>query len=130
MSLREKMIPARMNALLFTYIALAIFSLAPRLQYNPSILEIIVIPTVTTTFLNIWNWYKENEIFDERKIDVATNGMAWAYVAVTLTMLILVAISQKATVDGVRDILSLGLWTWMAYYSLENLYHKFGEEIL
>ncbi|MFB6214208.1 MAG: hypothetical protein ABEJ07_06660 [Candidatus Nanohaloarchaea archaeon] len=127
--MREKLVSARMNALWFTYIALFLFSLMPNWDIYLNFVQIFGISTGFTVLLNIWNWHRDDGIFDERKKKVATNGMAWAFVVVTLLMIPMGTTGVEIDAKLVRETALMGLWSWMTYFSLENLYHRYGDDL-
>jgi hypothetical protein len=128
--MKEKLVSARMNALWFAYIALFQFSLLPNLEIYLSFLQIIAISTGLTVLLNLWNWHKDNAVFDERKKKVATNGMAWGFVVVSIALIATVSTETELTKEMIRITASSGFWTWLNYFSLSNLYHKYGDDWL
>jgi hypothetical protein len=128
--MRENFVSARMNALWFTYIALFLFSLLPNWDVYLGFLQIIGISTGLTVLLNFWNFYRDDNLFDERKKEVVTNGMAWAFVVVSLLMIPMGTTGVEVDADLVRDTAEMGLWTWLIYFSVSNLYHKYGDDLL
>jgi hypothetical protein len=125
--MREKLVSVRMNALWFTYIALFLFSLMPNWNVYLNFVEIIGISTGLTVLLNLWNIYSDENLFDERKKKVVTNGMAWAFVVVSLLMIPMGTTGVEIDANLVREIALMGLWTWLVYFSVSNLYHKYGD---
>ncbi len=128
--MREKLVSARMNALWFTYIALFLFSLVPNWEIYLSFVKIIGISTGLTVVLNLWNFYRDENLFDERKKKVVTNGMAWAFVVLSIALIVTVSTESDLTKEMIRETASLGLWTWLMYFSVSNLYHKYGDDWL
>jgi DMSO/TMAO reductase YedYZ heme-binding membrane subunit len=128
--MKEKIVSARMNALWFTYIALFLFSLLPNWEIYLNLVEIIGISTGFTALLNLWYIYSDTELFDERKKEVVTNGMAWAFVVVSIALITTVSTEADLTKEMIRETASLGLWTWLTYFSVSNLYHKYGDDFL
>ena len=126
--MKEKIVSARMNALWFTYIALFLFSLMPNWEIYLNLVEIIGISAGFTALLNLWYIYSDTELFDERKKVVVTNGMAWAFVVVSIALIITVSTESDLTKEMIRETASLGLWTWLIYFSVSNLYHKYGDD--
>ena len=124
--MKEKFVSARMNALWFTYIALFLFSLMPNWDVYLDLVEIIGISTGFTALLNLWYMYLDTELFDEREKEVITNGMAWAFVVVSIALIATVSTETELTKEMIRETASLGLWTWLIYFSVSNLYHKYG----
>jgi DMSO/TMAO reductase YedYZ heme-binding membrane subunit len=127
---KEKLVSARMNALWFTYIALFLFSLMPNWDIYLNLVEIIGISAGFTALLNLWYIYLDTELFDERKKEVVTNGMAWAFVVVSIALITTVSTETDLTKEMIRETASLGLWTWLIYFSVSNLYHKYGDDLL
>jgi DMSO/TMAO reductase YedYZ heme-binding membrane subunit len=128
--MKEKIVSARMNALWFTYIALFLFSLMPNWDVYLNLVEIIGISAGFTAFLNLWYIYSDTELFDERKKEVVTNGMAWAFVVLSIALITTVSTETDLTKEMIRETASLGLWTWLTYFSVSNLYHKYGDDFL
>jgi DMSO/TMAO reductase YedYZ heme-binding membrane subunit len=128
--MKEKLVSARMNALWFTYIALFLFSLLPNWDVYLNLVEIIGISAGFTALLNLWYIYLDTELFDERKKEVVTNGMAWAFVVVSIALITTVSTETDLTKEMIRETASLGLWTWLTYFSVSNLYHKYGDDLL
>lgn len=128
--MKEKIVSARMNALWFTYIALFLFSLLPNWDVYLNLVEIIGISAGFTALLNIWYMYLDRELFDERKKEVVTNGMAWAFIVLSIALITTVSIESDLTKEMIRETASLGLWTWLTYFSVSNLYHKYGDDLL
>ena len=128
--MKEKIVSARMNALWFTYIALFLFSLLPNWDVYLNLVEIIGLSAVFTALLNIWYIYLDTELFDERKKEVVTNGMAWAFVVLSIALITTVSIESDLTKEMIRETASLGLWTWLIYFSVSNLYYKYGGDFL
>jgi DMSO/TMAO reductase YedYZ heme-binding membrane subunit len=126
--MKEKIVSARMNALWFTYIALFLFSLLPNWDVYLNLLEIIGISAGFTAFLNLWYIYSDTELFDERKKEVVTNGMAWAFVVLSIALITTVSTETDLTKKMIRETASLGLWTWLIHFSVSNLYHKYGDD--
>ena len=128
--MKEKLVSARMNALWFTYIALFLFSLMPNWDVYLNFVQIIGISTGLTVLLNLLNVYRDNKLFDERKNDVITNGMAWAFVVLSVALIATVSTESDLTKEMIRETASIGLWTWLIYFSVSNLYHKYGDDFL
>ena len=128
--MKEKLVSARINALWFTYIALFLFSLMPNWDVYLNLVEIIGISAGFTALLNLWYMYLDTELFDERKKEVVTNGMAWAFVVLSIALITTVSIESDLTKEMIRETASLGLWTWLTYFSVSNLYHKYGDDFL
>ena len=126
--MKEKLVSARMNALWFTYIALFLFSLMPNWDVYLNFVEIIAISTGLTVLLNLWSLYREDKLFDERNKRVATNGMAWGFVVLSIALIATVSTETELTEEMIRGTASLGFWTWLNYFSVSNLYHKYGDD--
>jgi DMSO/TMAO reductase YedYZ heme-binding membrane subunit len=126
--MKEKIVSARMNALWFTYIALFLFSLMPNWDIYLNLVEIIGISAGFTALLNLWYLYLDTELFDEKKKEVVTNGMAWAFVVLSIALITTVSTESDLTKEMIRETASLGLWTWLIYFSVSNLYHKYGDD--
>ncbi len=119
-----------MNALWFTYIALFLFSLMPNWDVYLNLVEIIGLSAGFTALLNLWYIYLDTELFDERKKVVVTNGMAWAFVVVSIALIATVSVESDLTKEMIRETASLGLWTWLIYFSVSNFYEKYGDDWL
>ena len=128
--MREKLVGARMNALWFTYMSIFMFSFLPDHGIVLDFLEIMIASAALTVLLNAWNWYRGGSIFDERKKVVATRGMAWAFVVVTLLTIPIGATEVEISRDLMRETVSMGLWTFIIYYFVSNLHHKHGDDLL
>ncbi len=128
--MKEKLVSALMNALWFTYIALFLFSLLPNWDVYLNLVEIMGISAGFTALLNLWYIYLDTELFDERKKEVVTKGMAWAFVVLSIALIATVSIETDLTKEMIRETASLGLWTWLTYFSVSNLYHKYGDDLL
>ena len=126
--MKEKLVSSRMNALWFTYIALFLFSLMPNWDVYLNLVDIIGISAGFTELLNLFYIYLDTELFDERKKKVVTNGMAWAFVVLSIALITTVSVESDLTKEMIRETASLGLWTWLIYFSVSNLYHKYGDD--
>jgi|APHM01.1.fsa_nt_gi hypothetical protein len=126
--MKEKLVSARMNALWFTYLALFLFSLMPNWEIYLSTWEIIGVSTGLIILLNIWNLYRDKSLFDERKKKLNTNGMAWGFVVLSLALIPAGASLVDISKEIIRETASLGLWTWLIYFSLGNLHQKYGDD--
>ena len=82
-----------------------------------------------TILLNFWSLYRDDKLFDERKKKVVTNGMAWAFVVLSVALIHAGTTETELTKEMIRDTASLGLWTWLIYFSVSNLYHKYGDDL-
>jgi hypothetical protein len=128
--MRDKLVDARMNALWFTYMSIFMFSFLPDYGIVLGFLEIMFASAGLNVLLNAWSWYRGGLIFDERKKVVATRGMAWAFVVVTLLTIPIGATEVEISRDLIRETVSMGLWTFIIYYFVSNLYHKHGDNLL
>ncbi|MFB6245708.1 MAG: hypothetical protein ABEJ03_05180 [Candidatus Nanohaloarchaea archaeon] len=128
--MRENLVSARMNALWFTYIALFMFSLLPNWEIYLNFPQIVGISAGLTVLLNVWNLARDESLFDERKKKVVTNGMAWAFVVVSILMIPMGATGVEVDANLVRETAAMGLWTWLTYFSVSNVYHKYGDDWL
>jgi hypothetical protein len=117
-----------MSALWFTYIALFLFSLLPNWEIYLSTVEIIGISTGLTVLLNIRNLYRDGNLFDERRKRLSTNGMAWGFVVLSLALVPAGTAESEITKEMVRETASLGLWTWLIYFSLGDLHQRYGDD--
>lgn len=123
---REKMLPARMNALWFTYLAIFLFALLPQFGPELNILQIFSVSAGYVVLVNLWAMYNERPVMDERKQEVATEGMAWAFVAVSLLLIPMASTGVEIDAELVRDTAEMGLWTFLIYFSLKTLWQKYG----
>nr|EGQ40884.1 MAG: hypothetical protein J07AB56_01300 [Candidatus Nanosalinarum sp. J07AB56] len=117
-----------MSALWFTYIALFLFSLLPNWEIYLSTVEIIGISTGLTVLLNVRNLYRDGNLFDERRKRLSTNGMAWGFVVLSLALVPAGTAESEITKEMVRETASLGLWTWLIYFSLGDLHQRYGDD--
>ena len=122
---RENILPLRMNALWFTYIALFLFALLPNWGIELGTWEIFGYSTLATVIVNLWAIYRDKPIMDERKQRLVTEGMAWAFVVVSLALIPAGTTGVELDTDLIRDTASLGLWTWLMVFSVKNLYQKY-----
>jgi hypothetical protein len=63
---------------------------------------------------------------DERKQEILTNGMAWSYIAVTLSLVATVGTGIELDTAVIEGTIGLGIWTFILYLSLNLLYQQFG----
>ncbi|WEL23143.1 hypothetical protein [Candidatus Nanohalovita haloferacivicina] len=115
-----------MNALFFTYTAVFLFAFLPNFGLVLNFSQISAGSAVFTVIVNLWALYNEKPIMDERKREITTNGMAWAFVTVSLALIAAGTTSIEINLDFIRDVSELGLWTFIMYLSLSTLYHQFG----
>lgn len=117
-----------MNALFFTYVAIFSFAFLPNLGLNLDFVQTTVASGIFVIIANLWNLYNDKPIIDERKQIIVTQSMAWAYVAVSLAVVTAGTTGIEINLDFLRDISSLGLWTFIMYLSVNMLYQQFGGE--
>lgn len=122
----EKLLPVRMNAFWFTYIAVFSFALLPNFGPELGFLQIAGVSFSGVLIVNLWALYNEKPIMDERKQGLVTEGMAWAFVVTSLLIISLAEIGTEVNADLLQDIAEMGLWTWLIVFSMKNLYHKYG----
>ena len=123
---KEKLLPARMNAFWFTYVAIFLFALMPNFGLNLGLLQILLVSGIWIVFVNTWALYNEKPIMDERKQNLVTEGMAWAFVVVSLLLIPMVTTGVEIDAGLVRDTASMGLWTFLIYFSVKSLWQKYG----
>lgn len=123
---REKILPARMNALWFTYVAIFMFSLLPGFGYTPSLVQILSVSASWVVIVNLYAFYQEKPIMDERKQRLATEAMAWAFVAIALITIVSGSTETAITEELLRNTAEMGLWTWLMAFSFKNLYQRYG----
>jgi len=125
---RDNLLPRRMNALFFTYTAIFLFAFAPNLGPELGLYQVFAGSTAFTILVNLWALYNEKPIMDERKQMIATNGMAWAFVTVSLALVLAGTTGIEINLGFIRNTSELGLWTFIMYLSLSILYQQFGGE--
>lgn len=123
---REDLLPARMNAFWFTYVAIFLFALLPNFGVELGFFQIIAGSGIWLVLVNLWSIYNERPIMDERKQRLVTDGMAWAFVVVSLLLIPMGTTGVEIDADLVRNTASMGLWTWLIYFSVKNLMQKYG----
>lgn len=122
----EKLLPARMNALWFTYVAIFLFALLPNFGPELSLFQIFGVSAAWLVIVNLWSMYNRKPVMDERKQRVATEGMAWAFVAVSLLLVPMGTTGVEIDAELVRSNAEMGLWTFLVYFSLKGLWQKYG----
>lgn len=122
---RDDLLPARMNALWFTYMAIFLFALLPNFGPELNMVQIFGISAAWLAVVNLWSVYSEKPVIDERKQRLATNGMAWAFV--TVSLILISSGTAGVEIDGelLRNTAEMGLWTWITYFSLRNLWQLY-----
>lgn len=123
---KEKLLPVRMNALWFTYVALFLFALLPNFGPELDFLQIFSASTVFVLLVNLWSLYTERPVIDERKQEVMTEAMAWAFVVVSLLLIPAGTTGVELNSDLIRDTAEMGLWTWVIVFSVKNLWQEYG----
>ena len=124
--LQEKTLPTRMDALFFTYTAVFLFAFLPTFGVELGFSQVFAGSIVFTIVVNLWALFNERPIMDERKRRITTNGMAWAFVTVSLALVAAGTTGIEISLDFIRDVSELGLWTFIMYLSLSLLYQQFG----
>jgi len=119
-----------MNALFFTYTAVFLFAFLPNLGPELGLYQVFVSSVIFTVLVNLWAIYNEKPIMDERKQMIVTNGMAWAFVTVSLALVSAGTTGIEINLDLSRNVSELGLWTFIMYLSLSILYQQLGGEDL
>jgi uncharacterized membrane protein YhaH (DUF805 family) len=123
----EKMLPLRMNALWFTYIAVFSFALLPNFNIELNLLQITGASISGVFLVNLGAFYNEKPIMDERKQDLATEAMAWGFVTTSLILITSGLTDIQVTQHLMRDTAEMGLWTWLIAFSVKNLYQRYGD---
>jgi len=121
---KEKMLPLRMSALWFTYIAIFLFAMLPNWNVELGLVEIFGYSALATVFVNFWKWFRDNPLMGERKQELVTESMAWGFVAVSLALIPAGTTGVELDTDLIRDTASLGLWVWLIVFSSKSLYQK------
>lgn len=119
-------LPARMNAFWFTYVAIFLFALLPNFGLKLDFFQIITGSGTWVIFVNLWSIYNKKPIMDERKQRLVTSGMAWAFVVVSILLIPMATTGVEVNAEIVRGTAEMGLWTWLIYFSVKNLMHKYG----
>lgn len=125
---KENLLPLRMNALWFTYVAIFLYALLPNFGPVLSFLEIAGVSLTWVFLVNAWSIYNDKPIMDERKQKIATNAMAWAFVVVSLLLISAGSIGVDINEELIREITEMGLWAWLIVFSVRNLYQMYGDE--
>lgn len=125
----EKLLPLRMNAFWFTYISIFSFALLPNFGIELTLLQITLVSTLGVLAVNLWGLYNEKPIIDERKQEIVTEAMSWAFIAVSLLLITSGTTGIQVTQDLLRDTAEMGLWTWIIVFSVKNLYQRYGEKV-
>ena len=123
---REEFLTARMNALWFTYVAIFLYALLPNFGPVLSFLQIAGISLTWVLLVNLWAFYNEKPIMDERKQEVATDAMAWGFAVVSILLVSAGSTGIEVTENLLREISEMGLWTWIIVFSVRNLYQRYG----
>lgn len=122
---RDDLLPMQMNALIFTYIAAAPFVISQNF-IEISLLQIIGVGIVAVILENLWNIRRGTPVIDERKQEIITNGMAWSYIAVTLSLIATAGTGIEINNAVIEGTIGFGIWTFILYLSLNMLYQNFG----
>jgi hypothetical protein len=123
---KDNLLPARMNALFFTYVTIFLFAFVPTFGPELGFYQVFAGSAVFTVLVNLWALYNDKPIIDERKQILVTNGMAWAFVTVSLALVAAGTTGIEISLEFLRDVSELGLWTFITYLSLNMLYQGFG----
>ncbi len=122
---REDFLPMQMNVLIFTYIAALPFVISQNF-IEISLLQITGIGVLVVVLENLWNIRRGTPVMDERKQEILTNGMAWGYIAVTLSLITTLGTGIELDTAVIEGTIGLGIWTFILYLSLNLLYQQFG----
>lgn len=123
---KKDLLPARMNALWFTYVALFLSALLPNFGPELSLLQIFSSSAVFLVLVNLWSVYREEPIIDERKEELVTEAMAWGFVTVSLLLIAAGTTDVELTRQLILDTAEMGLWTWLMVFSFKKLYQRYG----
>lgn len=125
---RGNILPARLNAMWFTYIAVFLFVVLPTLKIELGILEIFGYSLLGTFVVNLAIMYKNRLLMDEKDQRMSTEAMAWSFVAVSLALVSAGTTGIQLDIELIRDIASLGLWIYIIVFSLKSLYRQYGDK--
>lgn len=121
---KKKLLPLRMSAFWFTYIAIFLFALLPNYNIELGLVEIFGYSAIATVLVNGWNWYKDKPLMDKRKQELVTEAMAWGFIAVSLALIPAGTTGGELDTDLIRDTASFGLWVWLLVFFLNILYQR------
>jgi hypothetical protein len=124
---KDDLLPMKMNALIFTYIAALPFVISQDF-IEISLLQIIGIGVLVVVLENLWNISRGTPVMDERKQEILTNGMAWSYIAVTLSLIATVGTGIELDTAVIEGTIEFGIWIFIICLSLNLLYQNFGAE--
>ena len=122
----DNFLTPRMNALWFTYVAIFLFALMPNFGIYLELWQILGFSAAWMILVNLWNISSSKTVMDERKQQIATNGMAWAFVTTSLALVAAGTTNIETNLEFLRDVSEFGLWTFIMYLSLNILYQEFG----
>mgnify|MGYP006273723421 FL=1 len=122
---KDDLLPMKMNALIFTYIASLPFVISQNF-IEISLLQITGIGVLVVILENLWNISRGTPVMDERKQEILTNGMAWSYIAVTLSLVATVGTGIELDTAVIEGTIEFGIWIFIIYLSLNLLYQNFG----
>ena len=122
---KDDLLPMKMNALIFTYIASLPFVISQNF-IEISLLQITGIGVLVVILENLWNISRGTPVMDERKQEILTNGMAWSYIAVTLSLVATVGTGIELDTAVIEGTIGFGIWTFILCLSLNLLYQQFG----
>ena len=121
----ENLLPIKMNALIFTYIAAASFVISQNF-IEISLLQGTGIGVLAVVLENFWNIRRGTPVMGERKQEILTNGMAWSYIAVTLSLITTLGTGLELNTAIIEGTIQFGIWIFILYLSLNLLYQNFG----
>jgi len=121
----KNLLPLRMNALIFTYIAAAPFIISQDFL-DLTLLQITGIAVPAVILENLWNLKRDKPVMDERKQEILTNGMSWGYIAITLSLITALGTGIQPNTALIRGTMEFGVWIFVLYLSLNLLYQNFG----
>lgn len=121
---KDDLLPIKMNALIFTYIAAAPFIISQGFM-EINLLQATGVGVVAVVLENLWNIRRGTPVMDERKQEILTNGMAWGYIAVTLSLIATVGTGMELDSAVIEGTIGFGIWTFILYLSLNLLYQQF-----
>lgn len=121
---KDDLLPVKMNALIFTYIAAAPFMISQSFM-EINLLQSTGVGLVAVVLENLWNIRRGTPVMDERKQEILTNGMAWSYIAVTLSLIATLGTGIELDTAAIEGTIGFGIWTFILYLSLNLLYQQF-----
>lgn len=116
-----EILPIRMNMMWYTITSAWLFIFGDTFQINLDIYGIVTIPLLLVFIVNLWNNYRREPIMDERKQKLVTDGMAWGFISIILSAIIIDKIGIQS---NLKNLIQLGFWIWILYISSKTLYQN------